>query len=426
MTGCNIQTLKPKYGRLVYIGFTLFGVLLSLLTFSPGFRGFFILHSRFCSRNMSQGKCDTLVGHILLYRFYIGMMLFFLVLALINCQLTMFTTFGYWLENGFWFVKFHLFCFIFLVALLIPEGHISNAIMHVGWISSFIVLVIQIVLMIDLAKFLSACWVERMELSSRPNIWYLSLLLFTSLLYTLSASFVVYFYATYAVSLRNCVTNIAFLTVVVVLCITASLLSIHPRVREPGLLQAGIVTSYSVYYAWTCMLHYPYSDCNPTWAFLLATEFNFHFQPNMLVDLATTFLLLIYAVVKEPRVEDLLAATSLADCCLFGSSQTNENQESPDSEDGPLLVSTYLVFYLFLILICLHLLMTVSNFFTPEGIVGMEDEVLESENKLIDMDEYVKFLSQWVACCLKMVVCIVFLLLYIWTIIAPMILPNIQ
>lgn len=425
MAGCDITTVKPKHGRLIYIGFVLSGVLWSILTFLPGFRRFFVAHSQVCGRNMSQGKCDALVGHILLYRFYIGMILFFLVLALINCQLTMFTTLSHWLEHGFWFIKFHMFCFITLLALLIPEGHISNAIMHFGWIASFIVLVIQVVLIIDLAKFLNGCWVERMELSSRPNAWYLMVLLLTSLLYTLSVAFVVYFYVTYTRSLKDCTTNVAFLTVVVLLCVAASLLSIHPKVKETGLLQAGIITTYSIYLAWSCMLHYPYSVCNPTWNFLLATEFNFHFQPNMLVDLATTFVILAYSVIKVPKVEHLLASASLNNCYMFDS-EVNENQESPESDEDPLLASTYLLFYLFLILICLHLLMIVSNYYTPEGIVGTEEEVVESENRLIDMDQYVKSLSQWVVSCLKMVVCVVFLLLYIWTIIAPIILPNIQ
>lgn len=425
MAVCEIPTVKPKHGRLIYVGFVLFGVLLSMLTFLPGFRRFFVLHSHFCSRNTSQGKCDALVGHILLYRFYIGMMVFFLMLALINCQLTVFTSFSYWLENGLWFIKFHVFCLSILLALLIPEGHISNALMHVGWIGSFIVMVIQLVLIIDLGKSLNAYWVERMELSTRPNTWYLSLLLFTSLLYTMSISFVVYFYATYTVPLRYCRTNLAFLTVVVLLCVVASLLSIHPKVRETGLLQAGIVTSYSVYFAWTCMVHYPYSICNPTWNLLLGSEFNFHFQLNMIIDLLTTFLLLIYGVVKVPSVQHLSAAINLTDCCIFHSND-HENQESSDHDDRPALVSTYLMFYLFLILICLHLLMTISNFYTPEGIVGTEDEVVPSEHNLIDMDEYVKSLSQWVASCLRMVVCVISLLMYMWTILAPLILPNVD
>lgn len=424
MAICDVPTVKPKHGKLIYMGFIFFGVLLSMLTFLPGLRRFFVVHSHFCNRNTSQGKCDALVGHILLYRFYIGMMLFFLILALINCQLTVFTTFSHWLENGFWFIKFHLFFLSIILALLIPEGHISNAVMHMGWIGSFIVMVIQLVLIIDLAKSLNTYWVERMELSARPNTWYMSLLLFTSLLYTISASFIVYFYLTYAVPPKDCKTNLIFITVVVLLCVTTSLLSIHPKVRETGLLQAGIVTFYSVYFAWTCLLHYPYSVCNPTWSVLLATEFNFHFQLNMIIDLLTTFLLLIYGIVKVPSVQHLLAAVSLTDCYIFHSE--NENQESPDSDERPLLLSTYLIFYLFLILICLHLLMTVSNYYTPEGIVGTEDEVIESDSKLIDMDEYVKSLSQWVASCLKMVICVMFLLMYMWAILAPVILPSIQ
>ena len=426
MAVCNIPTVKPKHGRLIYIGFILFGVLLSMLTFLPSFRRFFVVHSHLCGRNTSQGKCDSLVGHILLYRFYIGMMLFFLFLALINCQLTVFTAFSYWLENGFWFLKFHLFCLSILLALLIPEGHLSNAIMHVGWIGSFIVMIIQLILIIDLAKYLNSYWVERMELSKRPNTWYFSLLFFTPLLYTLSVLFVVYIYAMYAASLKDCKTNLIFITVVVLLCVVASLLSIHPKVRETGLLQAGIVTSYSVYFAWTCLLHYPYSPCNPNWNMLLSREFNFHFQLNMIVDLITTFLLLVYGVIHVPSVQHLLATLSLIDCYIFQSQNESQLTETSGSDDQPVLVSTYLMFYLFLILICLHLLMTISNFYTPEGIVGTEDEVVESDYKLIDMDEYVKSLSQWVASCLKMVVCIVFLLMYMWTILAPVIFPNTQ
>ena len=49
-----------------------------------------------------------------------------------------------------------------------------------------------------------------------------------------------------------------------------------------------------------------------------------------------------------------------------------------------------------------------------------------SEYKLIDMDEYVKSLSQWVASCLKMILCVVFLLMYIWTILAPVIFSYMQ
>lgn len=37
--------------------------------------------------------------------------------------------------------------------------------------------------------------------------------------------------------------------------------------------------------------------------------------------------------------------------------------------------------------------MTISNFYIFEGIVGIEDEVVEFEYKFIDMDDYVKSLS---------------------------------
>ena len=172
------------------------------------------------------------------------------------------------------------------------------------------------------------------------------------------------------------------------------------------------------------MRHYPHSTCNPSWKVLFATEFNFHIQLNMIIDLCTTFLVLVYGVMRVPSDEHLFTTVNLTDFHIFRAQ--SDNQEGAENGNQPFLVSAYLMYYLFLILICLHLLMTVSNFYTPEGIVGTEDEVVVSEYKLIDMDEYVKSLSQWVASCLKMILCVVFLLMYIWTILAPVIFSYMQ
>ena len=421
MAVCNAATVTSKHGKSIYAGFVLFGVLLSLLTFHHGLTKVLVLHSHFCSRNTSHGKCDILIGHILLYRLYIGMMLFFVLLAVVNCQVTLFTTFGYWLENGFWLVKFHLFCLCILLAFVIPKGHLSNVIMHVGWIGSFFVMVMQLVLIVDFAKTLNVYWVERMELSTTPNGWYLSLLFITSLLFTLSIAFIVYLYDTY-ITTKECLTNLVFITVVVILCVAASFTSIHPQVKETGLLQAGIVTSYSVYLMWTSLLHYPFPACNPTWNYFVVTEFKFHLQPNILIDMSVTLALLVYSIWRVSTIQDLLTNVSLTGCCI--ASYENEEQGPEVDEEQQLLVSGYLMFYIFLVLVCLHLLMTISNFYTSEGIVGTDDEMIESDYQLVDMDEYVKSLSQWVASCLKATVCIFFLFLYMWTILAPLILPS--
>ena len=422
MATCAVFILKPKLGRMMYVGLLLFGTLVSLAAFSARFRNFFVQHSHWCDRNLSHKKCDLLAGHMLLFRVFIGLLLFFLFLAVVNCQVTLFTTFGNWLENGLWLIKFHLLFLLILLSLLIPEGHVGNLIMHIGWVGAFIIMVIQLVLIIDFGRTWNVYWVEKMELSLNPSVWYFSLLFVTSMLYTFSIIFIVYFYATYGNPLGTCKTNLIFMSTAVLLCLCASLLSIHPRIRETGLLQAGLVTSYATYLMWMSLRHNPQPQCNPTWSYMTSEEFSFHFQPSAFFDISLTFALLVYGVIRVGSVHQILSALNLIDCCIPHEERIAEENHSQNEER--LLISSYLLFYLLLLLVCLHILMTLSNFYTPEGILGTDNELIVSEQGLVDMEEYLKVLSQWVASCLKMTVCILFVLFYIWTIVSPVLFSN--
>lgn len=202
-------------------------------------------------------------------------MLFFFILAIIDCQFIVFIIFSFWFENGFWFIKFYLFCLSILLSLFIFEGYLSNVIMYLGWIGSFIVMVIQFVLIIDLVKILNVYWVERMELLIRLNAWYFFMFFLIFLFYILLLAFVVYFYVIYVFS-KDCRINLIFIILVVLLIVVVLFLFIYFKVREIGLFQVGIVTSYFIYFVWTCMLYYLYFVCNSIWNLLIVIEFNFY------------------------------------------------------------------------------------------------------------------------------------------------------
>ena len=51
------------------------------------------------------------------------------------------------------------------------------------------------------------------------------------------------------------------------MCIIISVMTIHPRVQESqpssGLLQAAVISAYSMYLTWSAMSNEPDAKCNP-------------------------------------------------------------------------------------------------------------------------------------------------------------------
>ena len=422
--GSWVTICKPQTGKLVYVCFIAFGTMFSMLIFSPAFRSYFISHADFCEKVMSHEKCDILGGHMILYRIYSGMILYFFFLAFCNCQISLCSTYGTLFENGLWFPKLNLFCIVLLLSILIPEGP-GRLLMHIGWIVAFMFLLFQLFLMIDLARALNTFWVERMEVSSKPTLWYSVLLLLTSVAYTVSGTLVIYFYFVYT-SVDGCQTNKFFIALSTILCFISSVISIHPRIRETGLLQAGIVCCYTTYLMWSALSHSPELKCNPSWNTVAVKELNLHLEPEMFLDLGIMYLLLVYGIVRVSSVSKFLGSLHFVGCYSTDADIEDREQNSfTEKQDEQLLKSDYLAFYMFLISASLYSLMVISDFYTPEGVIGTESEVLETEDGLLDMNEYIKETSQWAVVCIKMSVSITFTLMYIWTVLAPVVQPLI-
>jgi hypothetical protein len=421
---CSVYTsvAKPAAGKLIYLGFLLIGSLLSLLAFIPGVRSFFVRHSQFCDRNLSFEKCDMLVGHLLLYRVYIGMLIFFFVIAVLNCQMSLFSTYTSIIENGLWFLKWNLFCFFVLISLLIPEGEICHALMHVGWIATVIVMLMEETLLIDFAKHVNICWIEKIESCLNSKMWYLLLILITSLLYTLFIGFTIYFYVVYS-ALEGCRFHSIFIVVMISLCIGASLLTIHPKVREAGLLQGGIVGSYTMYLVWSALSNSPDQKCNSAVLTLqsnnVAAEYVFSIKPVMLIDVALLFLLLYYGIYRVKNLNDFLTDLHLLNYC---NSEEEEVEESVEPNEQAMLSSSYLSYYMCILLVILYILMVLSNYYTPEGILGTNGALIETDNGLMDVNKYTKEFSLLVAMSIKMTMCFMFVLMYMWTTVAPLLL----
>ncbi|XP_031566422.1 serine incorporator 1-like [Actinia tenebrosa] len=420
---CSVYTsvAKPAAGKVIYLGFLFIGTLLSLLAFFPGVRSFFVRHSQFCDRNLNFEKCDVLVGHVLLYRVYIGMIIFFFLISVINCQMSIFSSSASVIENGLWFLKWNLFCFFVLISLLIPEGRICHTLMHIGWIAAIIVIFMELILLIDFAKYLNSYWIEKIETSLNSKLWHFLLILITSLLYTLFIAFTIYFYVIYSTT-KGCHSHSVFIAVIVFLCLGASLLSFHPKVREAGLLQAGMVATYTMYLTWSALSHSSDKKCNPTY---LTSNWNdtkddylFSLKPIMIIDITILFGILFYGIYRVKNLNEFLNNLHLINCC--SQSDEDDTDEPIESNEQAILSSSYLSYYICILLAILYILMVVSNYYTPEGILGTNKVLLETKDGMMDVNEYTKEFSMLTAMSIKMTMSFVFVLMFMWTAVASL------
>ena len=269
-------------------------------------------------------------------------------------------------------------------------------------------------MIVDMAKYLNQFWVEQMEVSSRPQLWYFSLLFLTATIYTFSVIFAIYFFFNFARP-SECLSNKFFIAFNLFLCLLASFVSIHPRIREAGLLQAGIVLMYTMYLTWSSLTSQPNKVCNPMWDSLKDLHMLRHPHPalyaQMVVDLLIMVILLIYLVFKVSRDEHFACELSLASC---------SPSRKPHGPKPRNVKSSF--FFFILVLGGLYSLTIFTDWHTVEGTLGKDDEfVLNIEDVLIDRIDIVREMSHWVEMCIKMTACLAFILLYVWTLVAPVV-----
>ena len=102
--------------------------------------------------------------------------------------------------------------------------------MYFGLIGAFMFILVQLILLVDFAHSWNSSWVDKME-ESGSKIWAALLLFFTFFMYGISIAGIVCLYI-YFTQDSPCHTNKFFISFNLILCVIASVLSIHPKVQE--------------------------------------------------------------------------------------------------------------------------------------------------------------------------------------------------
>uniref|UniRef100_A0AAX7TG75 Serine incorporator 1 n=1 Tax=Astatotilapia calliptera TaxID=8154 RepID=A0AAX7TG75_ASTCA len=395
--------------RLIYAFFLLLGVAVACIMLMPGMEGQLKKIPGFCEGGRGSSipgveghvNCDVLVGYKAVYRVCFGMAMFFLLFSLLMIKVKSSKDPRAALHNGFHYIMWF----------------------YIGMAGAFCFILIQLVLLIDFAHSWNESWVEKME-EGNSRCWYAALLSVTTVSYLLSLVSLVMFYVYYTHS-DGCTENKVFISINMLLCIAASVMSILPQIQESqprsGLLQSSLVTLYTMYLTWSAMTNEPDRKCNPSLLGIIGLNTTSPGSQNHVVQwwdaqgivgLILFLMCVLYSSIRNSSNAQVnkLTLTSDESALIEDGPQTDSFEEGngpnravDNEKDG--VTYSYSFFHFMLFLASLYIMMTLTNWYSPDS----KYEAITSKWPSV----WVKISSSWI--------CIA---LYVWTLVAPLVLVN--
>ncbi|NXF88972.1 SERC3 protein, partial [Eubucco bourcierii] len=440
---CCPNSKNSTVTRLIYAFLLLLSTALACIMLAPGMEEQLKKIPGFCEEGLHARipyvdgfvSCDVFVGYRAVYRISFAMAVFFFLFSLLMIAVKTSSEPRAAVHNGFWFFKIAAIVALMVGAFYIPEGPFTRAWFVIGIFGAAFFILIQLVLLVDFAHSWNESWVERME-EGNAKCWYAALLSCTGLFYALSLVFLVLFCVFYTKP-DGCTENKIFISINVILCIAVSIVSVLPKVQEhqprSGLLQSSVITLYTMYLTWAAMSNEPERSCNPSLLNIItqiATPTTVPenttvvpatpappkslqwWDAQSVVGLVIFVFCLLYSSIRSSshsQVSKLTLSGSdsamLEDTAALGSAaEEGDVRRVTDNErDG--VQYSYTFFHFMLFLASLYIMMTLTNWYSPDA----DFKTMTSKWPAV----WVKITSSWVC-----------LLLYLWTLVAPLVLTN--
>lgn len=431
--------------RLIYAFILILGTAVSCIMMTEGIQTQLKKIPGFCEggfkikSDITTGEsCDVLVDYKAVYRVNFALAIFFFAFSLLMLQVKTSKDPRAAIHNGFWFFKIAAIIGIMVGSFYIPGGHFTTAWYIIGILGAFFFILIQLILLIDFAHSWSESWVTRME-EGNSRYWYAGLLFFTSLFYILSIVLVTVLFTMYTRP-DGCALNKFFISFNLILCVAISVLSILPKIQEhqprSGLLQSSVITLYTLYLTLSAVTNEPDHHCNPGLLNIIThitapslapgnattpipstpvppSRTSHFLDTESFLGLLVFVFCLLYSSIRNSsnsQVNKLTLSGSdsviLNDTPLTGAGDEEEGQPRrvvDNEKDG--VQYSYSAYHFMLCLASLYIMLTLTNWYSPDA------GFLSMNNKWPAV--WVKISSSWVC-----------LVLYVWTLVAPLVLTN--
>ncbi|CAL1608818.1 unnamed protein product [Knipowitschia caucasica] len=448
---CCPHSRNSTVTRIIYAFFLLLGTIVACVMLSPGVDQQLKRIPGFCGNGAGSSvpdfeanvNCKMFVGYKAVYRVCFGMSVWFLCLSAFMTNVKNSRDPRAAIHNGFWFFKFASLLAITAGAFYIPDEPFTYVWFIIGSAGAFFFILIQLILLVDFAHSWNEAWVGNMNASSSRG-WYAALLCVTVFNYLLSAVSIIMSFLFYTKP-EQCQLNKFFISSNMLLCILASVISILPKVQEnqprSGLLQSSIITLYTIFLTWSAMTNEPDRSCNPsllsilqhiaapttppletenqTAVIIIGTEEPVLTSPYLrwwdaqnIVGLSIFVFSILYSSIRSSNTSQVnkLTMASKDSVILAESGSSVELSEEVSAHrrvqdnEKDMVQYSYSFFHFMLFLASLYIMMTLTSWYSPEA-----DYSVSSTWPAV----WVKISSSWV--CLG---------LYMWTLVAPMILTN--
>ncbi|XP_038051435.1 serine incorporator 1-like isoform X2 [Patiria miniata] len=439
--GCKNSTAS----RLVYGLILLFGTFMSCLALIPGIQTAIQSIPYICDSDRLE-ICQRFGGYIGVYRLCFTMACFFFLFAVIMIKVKTSKDPRAGVHNGFWFFKMLMLLGVAVGAFFIPSGTFEEVWQYFGMVGAFLFILIQLVLIIDFAHSWNEKWVEKME-EGESKGWYYALLIATVVNYLITVTGFILLYVFYIGrgTDDSCALHKFFISFNMIACLAFSVVSVLPKVQEAlpqsGLLQSSVISAYTMYLTWSSLSSNPNEKCNPGITEITGGGAGSATQapgthPGLgaedWVTLVVFLVCIIYACIRSAsnnNVSKLTGGDKMAqygtdgniqyrdmdrEKVLISDSPTSSENNAGDAEKGRNVwdneeegvTYSYSFFHFMLFLASLYIMMTLTNWLHPTTTLG--DSLTASTGAM-----WVKISSSWVC-----------ILLYVWTLVAPIVLSN--
>ncbi|XP_056642291.1 probable serine incorporator isoform X2 [Diorhabda carinulata] len=412
--------------RIMYALMLLVATIAACITLAPGLQNA-LTKVPFCTNSSSVIPtsigidCSQIVGYLSVYRIYFILTLFFVLMALMMIGVKSSKDPRAGIQNGFWGIKFLLVIGGIIGAFFIPEGSFGTTWMYFGMIGGFLFIIIQLILIIDFAHSWAEAWVGNYE-ETESKGWYAALIGMTLLNYALTITWVVLLYVFYTKS-SGCDLNKFLISINLILSVIVSIISILPAVQDKlprsGLLQSSVVSLYVTYLTWSAVSNSE-QECNPgMWGIFGKHTTSKGSSGFDIIGLIIWMCCVLYSSLrsasKSSKItmsESMLAKDTGA--VNYGTDSLVENEGNDGGESGDKKVwdneeetvaYSWSFFHVMFALATLYVMMTLTNWFNPNS--SLENLHYNAASM------WVKTISSWLC-----------LLLYGWTLIAPVVLSD--
>lgn len=427
LSSCCPSTYNSTISRLAFSFLLLLGTLVSIVFILPGMEDNLKKIPGFCVDSNwgpfgGKVNCDIIVGYKSVYRMCFAMTCFFFLFSIIMIRVRSSRDPRAALQNGFWFFKFLALVGLTVGAFFIPEGAFTTVWFWFGVVGSFFFIIIQLILLVDFAHSWSQSWLEKAE-EGNTKCWYAALLSVTFLHYALAFSAMVLFYIYYTKP-DDCTEHKVFISLNFIFCIVVSVVSILPKVQEAqpssGLLQASLISLYTMYLTWSAMTNNPNKTCNPSLLSLVQPGPTSAPSPvapgpvqwwdaQSIVGLLIFLFCTLYASIRSSnnaQVNRLMQTEEGQGLTADVEAEPGEDgvRRAVDNEEDAVTYS-YSFFHFSLCLASLYIMMTLTNWYMPDS----DLQTMQTSMPAV----WVKIVSSWIG-----------LGLFLWTLVAPLVLPD--